>query len=69
MTEENVGWRPNPGKKYDPNDPHFNPFYPPYDTPEEVLKAFWGDDDTPVEPPQRTPEGEIILPWLKKKEK
>ena len=38
------GWRPNTGKKYDPNDPHFNPFYPPEDTPLEVLEAFWGKE-------------------------
>ncbi len=31
-------------KKYDPNDPHFNPFHPPADTPAEVLEAFWGED-------------------------
>jgi len=29
-------------KKYDPNDPHFNPMHPPEGTPPEVLKAFWG---------------------------
>lgn len=39
------GWRPNTGRKYNPNHPHFNPFYPPEDTPEEVLKAFWGDEE------------------------
>jgi len=36
--------QPKP-KKYDPNDPHFNPFHPPADTPMEVLKAFWGEDE------------------------
>jgi len=38
------GWRP-PTREYDPNDPHFDPFHPPKNTPDEVLKAFWGDDD------------------------
>ena len=38
------GWHP-PTREYDPNDPHFDPFHPPKNTPDEVLKAFWGDDE------------------------
>ena len=38
------GYRPTT-KKYDPDDPHFNPFHPPQDTPPEVLKAFWGEEE------------------------
>lgn len=37
-----AGYRPT-RKKYDHNDPHFNPFHPPEGTPPEVLEAFWGD--------------------------
>jgi len=40
-----AGWRPNTKKKYDHDDPHFNPFYPPDDTPKEVLEAFWGKEE------------------------
>ena len=37
-------WRPTGSrKKYDPNDPHFNPMHPPDDTPKEVLEDFWGE--------------------------
>lgn len=32
-------------KRYDPNDPHFNPLHPPEGTPTELLKAFWGDEE------------------------
>ncbi len=42
------GWRPTT-KKYDPNDPHFNPMHPPKDTPIEVLEAFWGVELTEEE--------------------
>jgi hypothetical protein len=38
------GWRPT-RKKHDPNDPRFDPFHPPEDTPKEVLEAFWGEDE------------------------
>ena len=67
MTKK-IGWRPNTRKHYDPTKP-FNPFYPPDDTPPEVLDAFWGDDGEPIKPIERTPDGEAILPWHKKKEK
>ena len=40
------GWRPTGSKKkYNPDDPHFNPMHPPADTPKEVLEAFWGCDE------------------------
>ena len=40
------GWRPSGSSKtYDPDDPRFNPFYPPADTPKEVLEAFWGNGE------------------------
>lgn len=37
------GWHPST-KKYDPNDPHFNPMHPPKDTPKEVLEKEWGEE-------------------------
>ena len=31
-------------KKYDPDDPHFNPMHPPEGYPIELLEAEWGED-------------------------
>jgi len=61
------GWRPTT-KKYNPNDPHFDPMHPPEDTPKEVLEDFWGESADPneiIEPPKRDERGMIILPWKK----
>ena len=38
------GWHPTT-EPYDPNDTHFDPDHPASGTPDEVLKAFWGDDE------------------------
>jgi len=35
------GYRPGSSKKYDPNDPHFNPMHPPEGYPEDLLKGEW----------------------------
>lgn len=35
------GYRPGSGKKYDPNDPHFNPMHPPKGYPKDLLKGEW----------------------------
>ena len=40
-----VGWRPGSGKKYDPNDPHFNPLHPPDGYPEDALWQEWFGED------------------------
>jgi len=40
-----VGWRPGSGKKYDPNDPHFNPMHPPDGYPEDFLWQEWFGKD------------------------
>ncbi len=37
------GYRPGSSKKYDPNDPHFNPMHPPDGYPMELLEAEWAD--------------------------
>jgi len=37
------GWRLGSGKKYDPNDPHFNPMHPPEGYPKEALEKEWGE--------------------------
>ena len=68
MTSIWKGWRPTT-KKYDPNDPHFNPMHPPIDTPKEVLERIWGESSDPnelVPPIERTETGKAILPWLNK---
>jgi len=36
-----IGYRPGSGKKYDPNDPHFNPMHPPDGYPEDDLWKEW----------------------------
>lgn len=35
------GWRPGSSKKYDPNNPHFNPMYPPEGYPKADLEKEW----------------------------
>ena len=40
-----VGWRPGSGKKYDRNDPHFNPMHPPEGYPEDALWKDWFVND------------------------
>lgn len=40
-----IGWRPGSGKKYDPNDPHFNPMHPPDGYPEDALWQEWFGED------------------------
>ncbi len=43
--EQKAGWRPGSGKKYDPNDPHFNPRHPPEDCPQDALWQEWFGKD------------------------
>lgn len=43
--EQKAGWRPGSGKKYDPNDPHFNPMHPPEGYPTDLLWKEWFGDD------------------------
>ena len=56
--EKKKGWRPST-RKYDPNDPHFNPMHPPKDTPKEVLERMWGEtfDDEPRDSKKTEREG------------
>lgn len=43
------GWKPGSARKYDPNDPHFDPMHPPEGYPAELLEAEWGvSTDGPV---------------------
>lgn len=36
-------YRPGSGKKYNPDDPHFNPMHPPDGYPTELLEREWGE--------------------------
>lgn len=53
MGDGHHGYRPTQ-KKWDPNDPHFNPFHPPIGTPDEVIARFWGEDDEDDGPHDKT---------------
>jgi len=38
------GWRPESGKKYNPDYPHFNPMHPPEGYLKEALEREWGEN-------------------------
>ncbi len=52
------GYRPGSAKKYDPNDPHFDPLHPPEGYPKELLEGEWGEtfDDEPEEKDKPSPK-------------
>ncbi len=42
------GYRLRSGKKYDPNDSHFNPMHLPKGYPEDLLKGEWEEPEITV---------------------